>query len=101
MRRRPFLLILANVALLTLLSHANHPNSHARAQAKRRRTEQPVPSKIKKYVSAQESHEIGEAFSRANNAFEKQDYKTGAENLKTAYLLCVSRRFAGSLFCVS
>jgi sugar lactone lactonase YvrE len=87
MRRRPFLLILAIVAFLTLLSHADHPNSHARAQAKRSRTEQPDPSKIKKYVSAQESQEIAEAFSRANNAFEKQDYKTGAENLKPAYLL--------------
>ena len=87
MRRRLFLLILAIVALLTLLSHANHPNYHARAQAKRSRTEQPDPSKIKKYVSAQESQEIGEAFSRADHAFEKQDYKTGAENLKTAYRL--------------
>lgn len=87
MRRRPFLLIFAIVALLTLLSPANHRNSDARAQTKRRRTEQPNPSKIKRYVSAQESQEIAEAFSRAGNAFEKQDYKTGAENLKTAYLL--------------
>ena len=85
MRRRSFLLIFAVVAFLILLSDANQPDSPARAQLKRGRTEQPNPSKMKKYISTQDGQEFAEAFRRAHNAFEKEDYKTGAENLKTAY----------------
>src|SRR6266576_152947 len=87
MRRRSFLLIFAVVAFLILLSDANQPDSPARAQVKRGRTEQPDPSKMKKYLSTQDGQEFAEAFRRAHHAFEKEDYKTGAENLKTAYLI--------------
>jgi sugar lactone lactonase YvrE len=47
----------------------------------------PTPSKLKKYVNAQESEKIAEAFRKANKAFEKEDYKAGAESLKIAYAI--------------
>jgi sugar lactone lactonase YvrE len=42
---------------------------------------------MKKFVNAQASEKIADAFRKANKAFEKEDYKAGAESLKTAYSL--------------
>lgn len=47
----------------------------------------PSPSKRKKYVNAQESKKISDAFREANKAFEKEDYQAGAESLKVAYAI--------------
>ena len=52
-----------------------------------RRNRTTTPFKRKKYVNAQESEKIAEAFRKANKAFEKEDYKAGAESLKTAYFI--------------
>ena len=84
MRSRPLLLLTAIVASLTLSSGSRLDSS---AQVRNGEIEQPVPSKRKKYVSAQDSEKIAEAFRKANKAFEKEDYKAGAESLMTAYLI--------------
>lgn len=44
-------------------------------------------SRLKKYVNAQQSEKIADAFRKANKAFEKEDYKAGAESLKIAYAI--------------
>ena len=44
-------------------------------------------SGVKKYVNAQQSEKIADAFREANKAFEKEDYKAGAESLKLAYAI--------------
>ena len=82
MRGGPLLLLTATVASL-ILSHAIRLDSPTRSQV--RNGEIPAPLKQKKYVNAQESEKIAEAFRKANKAFEKEDYKAGAEILKTAY----------------
>lgn len=84
MRSRPLLLLIATVASL-ILSPGSRLDSRARSQV--RNGEIPAPLKRKKYVNAQESEKIAEAFRKANEAFEKEDYKAGAESLKTAYLI--------------
>ena len=86
MRSRPLLLLTATVALLTLLP-GSRLDSRARSQVRNGEIQQPPPLKRKKYVNAQESEKIAEAFRKANKAFEKEDYKVGAESLKTAYLI--------------
>ena len=84
MRGRPLLLLTATVASL-VLSPAIRLDSPARSQV--RKGEIPAPLKQKKYVNAQESAKIAEAFRKANKAFEKEDYKAGAESLLTAYAI--------------
>ncbi|HUS08956.1 MAG TPA: hypothetical protein VMZ30_00725 [Pyrinomonadaceae bacterium] len=86
MRSTPLLLLTATVAALTL-SPVSRLNSRARSQVRHGPIEQSTPVKQKKYVDAQESEKIAEAFRNANKAFEKEDYKAGAERLKTAYLI--------------
>ena len=46
-----------------------------------------LPPSRKKFVNAQESEKIADAFREANKAFEKEDYKAGAESLKIAYAI--------------
>lgn len=82
MRGGPLLLLTATVASL-ILSPAIRLDSPNRSQV--RNGEIPAPLKRKKYVNAQESEKIAEAFRKANKAFEKEDYKAGAEILKIAY----------------
>ena len=55
----------------------------------RRRVSAPAQnlSGVKKYVNAQQGEKIAGAFRTANIAFEKEDYKAGAESLKLAYAL--------------
>jgi len=48
-------------------------------------SQQRAPAKQKKYVDKQESERISAGFRKANEAFEKEDYKAGAEILKTVY----------------
>ena len=86
MRSRPLLLLTAIVASLTL-SPGNRLDSPAHSQVRNGEIEQSATSKPKKYVNAQESEKIAEAFRKANKAFEKEDYKAGAESLMTAYLI--------------
>ena len=84
MRSRPLLLLTATVASL-VLSPAIRLDSLARSQV--RKGEIPAPLKQNKYVNAQESAKIAEAFRKANKAFDKEDYKAGAESLLTAYAI--------------
>jgi hypothetical protein len=83
MRGRPSLILTATVAAVILLSPGSRLESPARSQV----INQPAPFKRKKYISAQEGEKIAEAFRKANKAFEKEDYKTGAESLLTAYAI--------------
>lgn len=87
MRRRLLLLLLIATLASLLLSPGSRLDSPARSQVRNGEIAQPPPSKRKKYVNAQESEKIAEAFRKANKAFEKEDYKAGAENLKTAYFI--------------
>jgi sugar lactone lactonase YvrE len=84
MHNRPLLLLTATVAFL-ILSLGSRLDSRVSSQV--RNGEIPAPSKRKHYVNAQESAKIAEAFRKANQAFEKEDYKAGAESLKTAYAI--------------
>jgi len=84
MRSRPLLLLTATVASL-VLSPAIRLDSPTRSQV--RNGAIPAPLKQKKYVNAQESEKIAEAFRKANKAFDKEDYKAGAESLLTAYAI--------------
>jgi sugar lactone lactonase YvrE len=84
MRGKPLLLLIATVASL-VLSPAIRLDSPSRAQVGE--GEIPVPLKQKKYVNAEESARTAEAFRKANKAFEKEDYKAGAESLLTAYAI--------------
>jgi sugar lactone lactonase YvrE len=84
MRRKPLLLLTATVASL-VLSPAIRLDSPFRSQV--RKGDIPAPFKQKKYVNAQESARVAEAFRKANNAFNKEDYKAGAETLLTAYAI--------------
>lgn len=84
MRVRALLLLLATVASL-VLSPAIRLDSPSRSQV--RNGAIPAPRKQKKYVNAQDSEKIAEAFRKANKAFDKEDYKAGAESLLTAYAL--------------
>ena len=87
MRSRPLLLLLtATVASVILLS-GSRLDSPVSSQVRNGEIKQPAPLKRKKYVNAQESEKIAEAFRKANKAFDKEDYKAGAELLKTAYAL--------------
>ena len=86
MRSRPLLLLTATVAAVTLLP-GSRLDSRARSQVRKGQIEQPRPLKRQKYVNAQESEKIAEAFRKANRAFEKEDYKAGAESLLTAYAI--------------
>ena len=62
------------------------PSVFSQRQAVSAPAKNPSPSK-RKYVNAQESKEIADAFREANKAFEKEDYKAGAESLKLAYAI--------------
>lgn len=84
MRGRPLLILTATVASL-VLSPAIRLDSISRSQSTNRKI--PAPRKQKKYVNAQESAKIAEAFRKANNEFNKEDYKAGAESLLTAYAI--------------
>ena len=75
------------MASLILLSPGNRLHSPALSQVGNGEIEQPAPPERKKYVNAQESEKIAEAFRKANKAFEKEDYKAGAGSLMTAYLI--------------
>lgn len=86
MGSRPLLLLTATVASLILLPGSSL-DSRARSQVRNGQIQQPTPLKRKKFVNAHESEKIAEAFRKANKAFEKEDYKAGAESLKTAYLI--------------
>ena len=61
------------------------PSVFTQRQAVSAPTKSPAPSKRKKFVNARESEKVADAFRKANKAFEKEDYKAGAESLKTAY----------------
>jgi sugar lactone lactonase YvrE len=86
MRSTPLLLLAATMAALTL-SPESSLDSRVRSELRKGGIEQPTPVKQKKYVNARESEKIAEAFRKANKAFQTEDYKAGAESLKTAYLL--------------
>ena len=62
------------------------PSVFSQRQAVSAPAKNPSPSK-RKYVNAQESKKIADAFREANKAFEKEDYKAGAESLKLAYAI--------------
>jgi sugar lactone lactonase YvrE len=87
MRGRPSLLLTATVAAVILLSPGSRLESRVSSQVRNGEIKQPAPLKRKKYVNAQESEKIAEAFRKANQAFEKEDYKKGAESLLTAYAI--------------
>src|SRR6185369_12807285 len=48
-------------------------------------SQQRAQTKQKRYVDKQESESISTGFRNANEAFNKEDYKAGAEILKTVY----------------
>ena len=74
-------LLTATLASFVFLP-ASRFNSRNGAQAE---SQQRAPAKQKKYVDKQESERISAGFRKANEAFEKEDYKAGAEILKTVY----------------
>ena len=74
-------LLTATLASFVFLP-ASRFNSRNGAQAE---SQQRAPAKQKKYVDRQESERISAGFHKANEAFEKEDYKAGAEILKTVY----------------
>ena len=86
MRSIPLLLLVVTVASLTL-SPERRLDYRARSEVRNLEVEQSAPSKRKKYVNAVEGEKIAEAFRKANKEFEKEDYKAGAESLKTAYAI--------------
>lgn len=86
MRSIPLLLLTAAVTSLILSSGAGL-DSPATSQVRNGGIKQPAPPKRKTYVNAQESELIGEAFRKANEAFEREDFEAGREILKTAYLI--------------
>src|ERR1700694_2749393 len=86
MRGRPLLLLTATVASL-ILSPGSRLDWRVSSQVRNGEIKQPAPLKRKKFVNAEESEKIAEAFRKANKAFDREDYKTGAEIIKTAYLI--------------
>jgi hypothetical protein len=86
MRRIPLLLLTATVTSL-LLSSGAHLDTPAISQVKNGKTKQQAPPKRKTYVNAQEGEMISDSFRKANEAFNREDFKTGREILKTAYLI--------------
>ena len=74
-------LLTATLASFVFLP-ASRFNSRNGAQAE---SQQRAPAKQKKYVDKQASERISAGFRKANEAFEKEDYKAGAEILKTVY----------------
>jgi alkyl sulfatase BDS1-like metallo-beta-lactamase superfamily hydrolase len=87
MRNRSLLILTAILLALFLLSPASLLNSRARSQIKRETTDQPVSSRQEKFINAQEGQKIANLFRKANEAFQKEDYRAGAALLETAYLI--------------
>jgi tetratricopeptide repeat protein len=87
MRNGSLLILTAILLALFLFSPASLLNSHARSQIKRDTPNQPVSSRQEEFINAQEGQKIANLFSKANQAFQKDDYKAGAAFLETAYLI--------------
>ena len=86
MNQRLLLTLTAVLASLLLLP-PSRSDSRARSDVKSGQNEQSTSRLGKKHISAQDGEKIAEAFRKANAAFEKEDYKAGAEILKTAYAI--------------
>src|SRR5436190_9178087 len=86
MRSIPLLLLTATVTSLLLSSGAGL-RSPATSQVRNGESKQPAPPKRKRFVNAQEGELISDSFRKANEAFNREDFKAGREILKTAYLI--------------
>jgi sugar lactone lactonase YvrE len=74
-------LLIANLASFAFLSGSRFDSPNG-PQAER---QQPAPAKQKRYIDKQEGEKIAAALRKANEAISKEDYKAGAESLKTVY----------------
>ena len=74
MRNRSLLILTAILLALVPSSPPSLLDSRARAQVKR-----------EKFINSEEGQKIADLFRKANQAFEKEDYRTGAALLEPAY----------------
>lgn len=87
MRYRRLIVLTAILIALVLFASASLLDSRARCQVRRETTDQSASSSQKKFIDAQEGQKIAELFRKANQAFEKEDYRAGAALLEPAYLI--------------
>jgi hypothetical protein len=68
-----------------ILSPGGRLVSRGHFAARNGEIEQPRQFERKKYVNAEESQKVADAFRKANQAFQKEDYRAGAASLEIAY----------------
>ncbi|HTG95163.1 MAG TPA: hypothetical protein VL866_21380, partial [Pyrinomonadaceae bacterium] len=76
MIRKSLFLLAASVIVISL--HLHTPSVDTPAQ---------VVSRQQKFINQEESEKIAEAWRKASEGFQKNDYKAAAESLKAAYLI--------------
>jgi len=79
MIRRPLFLLAASVIVISL--HINTPSLDTLAPTTQ------VVSRQEKFINQDESEKIAEAWRKAAEGWQKNDYKAAAESLKAAYLI--------------
>ena len=87
MRNQSLLILIAILLALVPFSPASLFGSRARAQVKRETTDQPASLPQVKFINSQEGQKIANLFRKANEAFQKEDYRGGAALLEPAYVI--------------
>ena len=79
MIRKPLLLLAASVIVISFYIHTRSEDTSLFPPQ--------VASSQQKFINQEESEKVAEAWRRASEGFQKNDYKAAAESLKAAYLI--------------